>query len=584
MENQNIKCSSSKHEDINAIAYCPECKKYLCNKCLKFHTERFEEHKTINVNQKDEIFIDKCKEPNHKDQLEFYCKDNDTSCSLACISKSEIKVEGYGQHVDCNVTHIKDIKDEKRNKLKENINNLEELYNNIDQSIIKLKEIFEQINKSKEDLKLKVQSIFTKLRNALNTKEDKLLLDIDEYYNYTYFKEDIIKQSEKLPNKIKKSIKKSKILKNEDYNSCINLNKMIKSNLILKKIFSCLDLNLKLDIIKYNKKIQNKFQIDTKYYKKISGKYFQGKRNGKGNEYTLDKKHLIFEGEYLNGKRNGNGKEYYDNGYIKFEGEYLKGIKLRGKRYNENGNLISKIDTEKGEEYYHNGKIRFKGEHVNGKIWKGYMYDIDENKEFEVKYGKMNGKGKEYNYEDKLIFVGEYFNNNRWNGKGWDYFNNGSLKLEGEYLNGKEKRIEYNNKHGIIFEGEYLNGKKHGKCKEYYDNGYIKFEGEYLNGEKHGKGKEYNTHSHQLEFEGEYLNDKRYKGHIKIFSWLCELEFEGELSNGKINGKGKEYDKETLRYDGEYLNGKRNGKGKEYDFKGRLIFDGEYLNGKRIEK
>ena len=103
-------------------------------------------------------------------------------------------------------------KEKKRNKLKENVNYLEELYNQIDKSINKLKEIYEQINKNKEELKLKIQAIFTKLRNALNEKEDKLLLDIDEYYNNIYFKEDLIKISEKLPNKIKKSIEKGKIM------------------------------------------------------------------------------------------------------------------------------------------------------------------------------------------------------------------------------------------------------------------------------------------------------------------------------------------------------------------------------------
>ena len=118
------------------------------------------------------------------------------------------------------------MKDEKRNKLKENINNLEELNNKIDESINKLKEIFEQINKNKDYLKLKVQGIFTKLRSALNDKEDKFLLDIDEYYNNIYFKEDIIKKSEKLPNKIKKSIEKGKII-NKEWNEN-NLSSLIK--------------------------------------------------------------------------------------------------------------------------------------------------------------------------------------------------------------------------------------------------------------------------------------------------------------------------------------------------------------------
>ena len=72
MEEQKSKCSSKKHADINAVAYCPECNKYLCNKCLKFH-EEMEDHKTINLNEKKEIFNDKCKIENHNAKLEFYC-------------------------------------------------------------------------------------------------------------------------------------------------------------------------------------------------------------------------------------------------------------------------------------------------------------------------------------------------------------------------------------------------------------------------------------------------------------------------------------------------------------------------------
>ena len=107
MEIQNAKCSSSKHAEINADSYCPQCKKYFCNKCLNFHIET-EDHKTINLNQKDEIFINKCKEKNHNDKLEFYCKDHNTLCCGLCTSK--FKEQGYGQHFDCDVTPKKKLK------------------------------------------------------------------------------------------------------------------------------------------------------------------------------------------------------------------------------------------------------------------------------------------------------------------------------------------------------------------------------------------------------------------------------------------------------------------------------------------
>ena len=52
---------------------------------------------------------------------------------MGCVPLNFIE-ERYGQHFDCNVTPIKKIKDKKRNKLKENISYLEELYKQIYQS------------------------------------------------------------------------------------------------------------------------------------------------------------------------------------------------------------------------------------------------------------------------------------------------------------------------------------------------------------------------------------------------------------------------------------------------------------------
>ena len=181
MDNKIKKCSLNKHSNIDAIIYCLKCEKYFCNKCNNLHSEILVDHKIINLNEENEVFIDTCKENNHTNKLEFYCKLHNTLCCVCCISR--IKEKGYGQHSDCEVCLIENIKDEKKNKLKENINNLEELYKQIDQSKNKLKEIHEQINKNKDDLKLKIQSIFTKLRSSLNDKEDKLLLDIDDEYD-----------------------------------------------------------------------------------------------------------------------------------------------------------------------------------------------------------------------------------------------------------------------------------------------------------------------------------------------------------------------------------------------------------------
>jgi len=163
----------------------------------------------------------------------------------------------------------------------------------------------------------------------------------------------------------------------KDINKKINI-RDIKSSFILKKIFSFLSQKPILNMIMYNKELQKILLVDIKDYKKISGLYKIGEKNGIGREYTINTNALIFEGKYLNGKRNGKGKEFYYNGELKFEGEYLN-----GKR---NG---------KGKEYYNDGELKFEGEYLNGKI---------------------NGKGKEY-YYGILRFEGEYLNGKR-NGKG----------------------------------------------------------------------------------------------------------------------------------------------------------------------
>ena len=95
----------------------------------------------------------------------------------------------------------------------------------------------------------------------------------------------------------------------------------IKSSYIKKEILSLLNQKKLLNMIIYNKKLQKLFEVDIEDYKKISGKYREGKKNGKGKEYDLKTNRLLFEGEYLNGKKNGKAKEYQDNGKLKFEGE-----------------------------------------------------------------------------------------------------------------------------------------------------------------------------------------------------------------------------------------------------------------------
>ena len=255
MENKNEKCSSKKHSETDAVSYCQDCKKYFCSKCQSYHSEILEDHKMINLNQIDEVFIDICMVENHNEKFKFFCKDHNTLCCGACTSK--IKKEGYGIHSDCDVCLLKEIKDEKKNKLNVNITNLEELVNQIEKSIKELRIIYEQINKNKKELQEKVKKIFTKIKSAINEKEVKLLSQINEEFNKVFFNGELIAKSEKLPNKIKKSIEKGKKIDKdwEEKNLCSLINDCVNIENNIKEINQ---INENID----NYKLNQNYKID----------------------------------------------------------------------------------------------------------------------------------------------------------------------------------------------------------------------------------------------------------------------------------------------------------------------------------
>jgi len=234
MKENSIKCYSFEHKELKAIYYCWNCNIYMCNKCENSHSKLYQNHSTNNFDNSSDIFTGYCDKKNHS-FLEFYCKTHNQLCCSSCICK--IKNELYGQHTDCDVCMIKEIKEIKKNKLTENLKSLEDISNNINESIQTIKIIYQKINEDKEELKLKVQKIFTKIRNVINEREDEILKEIDNEFDNKLFNEDIIKNAEQLPNKIKISLEKGKLINNkwnEDnklniiINDCINIEKNIE--------------------------------------------------------------------------------------------------------------------------------------------------------------------------------------------------------------------------------------------------------------------------------------------------------------------------------------------------------------------
>ena len=267
MEIQNKKCSSNKHE-INAISYCDLCKIYMCNKCSNLHSELFQNHQAINLNKEMcNIFTGFCKEAAHRDILSYFCKTHNTLCCAACISK--IKSKGNGLHQDCEVCNIEEIKDEKKNNIEENIKCLEDLSKSLDKFIKELKIVSEEMYKNKEDIKLKIQKIFTKIRSALNEREDKLLSEVDENYNEIFIKDEIIKESNKLPNKIKASLEKANLI-DKDWNDDNKLSLCINECLNIENNIKYInEINDKIKQSQNYNEINIDFSFDQKFIEKI---------------------------------------------------------------------------------------------------------------------------------------------------------------------------------------------------------------------------------------------------------------------------------------------------------------------------
>ena len=242
MEKQNHKCTSKDHHDINAIYFCHNCQIYICNKCENMHSTLFPNHHLFNL-EKDEIDLYQiyCKEEGHNMKLEYFCKTHNLLCCAGCISK--IKNKNNGKHHDCEVFLFDDIKEEKLNKLNDNIKYLEDLSINLNDTINKLKESLEKINKNKEEIKLKIQQAFTKFKNELNNREDQLLLKVEQLFDEKYVNENMMREYIKLPNKIKLSLEKSKNIKKDNLdkneniliNQCISIENNIKEINTLKE-------------------------------------------------------------------------------------------------------------------------------------------------------------------------------------------------------------------------------------------------------------------------------------------------------------------------------------------------------------
>ena len=136
---------------------------------------------------------------------------------------------------------IENIKEEKKNKLKYNIRYLTDLSKNLEKSIKELKILYDKIDVKKDELKLMIHNIFTKIRSALNERENELLSEVDDKFNEIFGHANTSKIIEKLPNKIKILLEKAKLLEN-DWNDNDKLSSIITNCIAIENNIQ--DINL----------------------------------------------------------------------------------------------------------------------------------------------------------------------------------------------------------------------------------------------------------------------------------------------------------------------------------------------------
>ena len=214
LNDNTIKCSNKEHEDKEAINYCYNCQTYLCDDCSDFHEGLLKNHIICSIDEiNKESFTGLCKENNHNIKLEYYCKTHNKLCCGLCICK--IKGNGNGEHNDCDICLIKDIKEE-------------------------------------------IKSIFEKIRTEINNRENILTSETDKYFDDNYFNEGIIKKIDQI-----KSLLENVESIDDDWEDDDKLNEIIDNCINIEN--NVKDINtIKAKMEKYIKN-GNKFNVQINY-------------------------------------------------------------------------------------------------------------------------------------------------------------------------------------------------------------------------------------------------------------------------------------------------------------------------------
>ena len=285
MESSVKRCSTKSHWNKKATKFCLTCNKPFCEICAASHLKCDRKHELFSIESDANLsFTNTCKEENHPNKPEYFCKTHNNLCCAACLCK--IKEKGDGQHTECNACHISEIKEEKKIILKNNIKILKELSLNIKKMLKEVKKIYEKTKPRIEDIKQDIKNIFNNLRKLIDKREKELLNEADNLFEKYFFNEEFYKNCKKLPNKIEFNLKRGKGINDkweEDeqngklnllINECINIEKNIEKYLQIKEKIKSLKSNSIMQFVKkdddeeiISEKIKNFGQIFFNDYK-----------------------------------------------------------------------------------------------------------------------------------------------------------------------------------------------------------------------------------------------------------------------------------------------------------------------------
>ena len=177
------KCYYNEHSEQTATNYCFKCNKFLCETCSTSHFDANPNHNLFSVDKDLRLnFTGYCSE-GHPNKLEYYCSTHNNLCCAACLCK--INDKGDGQHTECKVCHMDEIKEEVDEDLDEESKEEISLKSGSKHSKIigVRKSVVSRISKSKDEISQELGLSSAEKNQNYEQEIQDLVEKIDEVYS-----------------------------------------------------------------------------------------------------------------------------------------------------------------------------------------------------------------------------------------------------------------------------------------------------------------------------------------------------------------------------------------------------------------